>query len=119
VNDEQKAPRIMSQGMAEDDLPLENYDSMSTDEIVEKLAELSPEDVEKLCRYELANENRKTLRRYFKDRIGAAAGTSGDGRESPPPGEERPEKRRAATAMRTSTREDPPPGEERPERRVT
>ena len=107
----------MSQGIAEDALPLEDYDSLSAHEIVQKLAELSPEEVEKLCRYETANQNRKNLLRYFEDRIGAAPATSATGREDPPPGEERPQKRREA-AMRTIAREEPPPGEERPERRV-
>ena len=110
-------PQKISQGIAEDALPLEDYDSLSADEIVQKLAELSPEEVEKLCRYETANQNRKNLLRYFKYSIGDAATTSATGREDPPPGEERPEKRREA-AMRTITREEPPPGEERPERRV-
>jgi hypothetical protein len=110
-------PQNISRGKAEDALPLEDYDSLSANEIVQKLAGLSPEEVEKLCRYETANQNRKNLLRYFKYSIGAAAATSASGREDPPPGEERPEKRREA-AMRTIAREEPPPGEERPERRV-
>src|SRR5215204_833838 len=110
-------PQKISQGIAEAALPLEDYDSLSADEIVQKLAGLSPEEVEKLCRYESANQNRKNLLRYFKHSIGAAAATSASEREDPPPGEERPEKRREA-AMRTIAREEPPPGEERPERRV-
>ena len=83
----------MSQGKAEDGLPLEAYDSLSTDEIVEKLVELSPKEVEILCRYETTHKNRKTLLRHFQDRIGAAAATPVTGREDPPPGEERPERR--------------------------
>ena len=114
--DDQK-PQKVSQGIAEDGLPLEDYDSLSADEIAEKLVVLSPEEVEKLCRYEIANENRKNLLRYFEDSIGAAPATSATGREDPPPGEERPQKRREA-AMRTIAREEPPPGEERPERRA-
>ena len=110
-------PQKISQGIAEDALPLEDYGSLSANEIVQKLTELSPEEVEKLCRYESANQNRKNLLRYFKYSMGAAAATSATGREDPPPGEERPEKRREA-AMRTIAREEPPPGEERPERRV-
>jgi len=97
--------------------PLKDYDSLYTEEIVEKLNELNAEEVEKLCRYETANENRRTLLRYFENRIIALAATSSDAsREDPPPGEERPEKRKRS--MRTIGREDPPPGEERPERRV-
>jgi len=92
VMDDQK-PQKVSQGIAEDGLPLEDYDSLSADEIAEKLVVLSPEEVEKLCRYEIANENRKNLLRYFEDSIGAAPATSATGREDPPPGEERPERR--------------------------
>ena len=114
--DRQK-PQKISKGIAEDALPLEDYDSLSAHEIVQKLAELSPREIEKLCRYESANQNRKILQRYFKYSIGAAAATSATGREDPPPGEERPEKRREA-AMRTIGREELPPGEERPERRA-
>jgi hypothetical protein len=116
--DDQKAQR-MSQGKAEDDLPLEAYDSLSIDEIGEKLVELSPKEVEKLCRYEITHKNRKKLLRQFEDRIGAAAATPVSGREDPPPGEERPEKRREAKKKTgTIAREEPSPGEERPERRA-
>src|SRR4051812_35998539 len=104
MKDNQKAQRI-SQGKTEHGLPLEDYDSLSADEIVRKLAELSPEEIEKLCRYEVANENRKKLLKYFEARIGAAAALAGTGREDPPPGEERPEKRREST-MRSIAREE-------------
>ena len=116
--DDQKTQR-MSQGEAEDGLPLEDYDSLSTDEIVKKLVKLSPKEVEKLCRYEIAHENRKELLKHFEDRIGAAAATPVTGREDPPLGEERPEKRREAKKkIGTIAREEPPPGEERPGRRT-
>jgi hypothetical protein len=113
--DEQHAPKT-AKGQAEDRLPLEDYDSLSADEIVNKSMELSPVEIEKLCRYETANENRRKLLRHFKERIGAFAATSADSREDPPPGEERPQKRRQIMT-RPFAREDPPPGEERPERR--
>jgi hypothetical protein len=113
MNNQQPASTAKSR--TEDGLPLEDYDSLNAQEIVRALPKLDPEEVEKLCRYEKTHENRKTLLRYFAFRIGGAAATSG--REDPPPGEERPEKRRG-TEMGTIAREDPPPGEERPERRV-
>ena len=97
-------------------LPLEDYDSLSIEEIVNKSMELSPEKIEELCHYERANENRKNLVRHFQRRIGALATTSGTGREDPPPGEERPGRRR--TTVSSAAREEPPPGEERPERRT-
>jgi hypothetical protein len=115
MNDRQA--RRTAKGQAGDGLPLENYDSLSADEIAEKLVELTPKEVEELCRHEMANKNRRNLLRYFENRIGAAAATSVAGREDPPPGEERPEKRKEAMA-RPFAREEPPPGEERPERRV-
>ncbi len=39
-------------------------------------------------------------------------------REEPPPGEERPEKRRSVRRTQPTRREEPPPGEERPGRRT-
>jgi hypothetical protein len=115
MNNQQPASTPKSQ--TEDGLPLENYDSLSADEIVRKLPMLNPTQVEKLCRYEKAHKKRRRLLRYFEGRIGSAAATSTNGRGDPPPGEERPEKRRE-TEVGTMAREDPAPGEERPERRV-
>ena len=106
----------MPQGQARASLPLEDYDSLSIEEIVNKSMELSPEEIEELCHYERANENRKNLVRHFQRRIGALVTTSGTGREDPPPGEERPGRRR--TTVSSAAREEPPPGEERPERRT-
>ena len=40
-------------------------------------------------------------------------------RKEPPPGEERPERRRAAPTPPPTPREEPPTGEERPGRRIT
>jgi hypothetical protein len=101
-----------------DGLALEHYDSFSATQIVRKLPQLSATQVEKLYRYEKTHKKRRRLLRHFEDRIGSAAATATNGREDPPPGEERPEKS-ARTRMGKSAREDPPPGEERPERRVT
>ena len=114
MNNQQPASAAKSQ--TEDGVSLEDYDSMSAEEIVRKLPKLSPKQVEKLCRYEKAHKKRRSLLRYFEGRIGSAAATATSGREDPPPGEERPEKRRE-TEIGTMAREDPPPGEERPERR--
>ncbi len=114
MNNQESASTAKSQ--TEDGLPLEDYDSLSADEIVNKSMELSPEEIEKLCRYETANENRRKLLRHFKERIGAFAATSADSREDPPPGEERPQNRRQIMT-RPFAREEPPAGEERPERR--
>ena len=114
MNNQQPASTAKSQ--TEDEVSLEDYDSMSAEEIVRKLPKLSPAQVEKLCRYEKAHKKRRSLLRYFEGRIGSAAATATSGREDPPPGEERPEKRRQ-TEIGTMAREDPPAGEERPERR--
>jgi hypothetical protein len=101
------------------ELPLEDYDSLSAAQIVRKLPQLTPEQVQKLYRYEKAHKKRKKLLRHFEARIGgSAAATASSGCEDPPPGEERPHK---STRTRTETmaRESPPPGEERPQRRVS
>ena len=98
-------------------LPLEDYDSLSVQEIVKRSMQLSPTQIEQLCHYERANKNRKYLTRYFQHRIGALAATSASRRADPPPGEERPQKRKESTTQ-PFAREDPPPGEERPGRRV-
>ncbi|MBV9453403.1 MAG: hypothetical protein JOZ19_04685 [Rubrobacter sp.] len=115
MNKHQSASTLKSQ--TEDELPLEYYDSVSANEIVRNLPKLSPEQVETLYRYEKAHKKRRRLLRYFEGRIGSAAATFTSRREDPPPGEERPEKRRE-TEIGTTTREDPAPGEERPERRM-
>ena len=109
-------PESTAKSQMEDGLPLEDYGSFSAAQIVRKLPKLSPKQVEKLCRYEKAHKKRRRLLRYFEGRIGSAAATAIGGREDPPPGEERPEKRRQ-TEIGTMAREDPPAGEERPERR--
>jgi len=110
-------PERTAKSQTEDGVSLEDYDSMSAEEIVRKLPKLSPKQVERLCRYEKAHKKRRSLLRYFEGRIGSAAATATSGREDPPPGEERPEKRRE-TEIGTVARENPAPGEERPERRV-
>lgn len=109
-------PRSTAKSHTEEGLPLEDYDSLSADAIVHKLPTLTARQVEKLCRYEKAHKKRRKLLRYLEGRIGSNAATGSGGREDPPPGEERPQKRRQ-TEIGTIGREDPAPGEERPERR--
>ncbi len=102
-----------SGNQAQDDLPLKHYDSLSVRQIVKKLPDLDAIEVEKLCRYERSNQNRRNVLRHFEERIGSGPATPVSGRTDPPPGEERPEKRSEAIAEPIA-REDPPPGEERP-----
>jgi hypothetical protein len=116
VVNNQKA-QWMSHRQSGASLPLEDYESLSVQEIVNSSMELSPMQIDELYHYEIANKNRKNLLRHFKNRIGASAAMWGTGRTDPPPGEERPEKRKESTTQ-PFAREDPPPGEERPERRV-
>ena len=115
VNNQNKQRMLHKQPGAS--LPLEDYDSLSVQEIIHRSMELSPTQLEQLCQHERANKNRKYLTRYFQHRIGALATTFATGRADPPPGEERPQKRKESTTE-PFAREDPPPGEERPERRV-
>lgn len=68
MNNQQPASAAKSQ--TEDGMSLEDYDSMSAEEIVRKLPKLSPKQVEKLCRYEKAHKKRRSLLRYLQGRIG-------------------------------------------------
>ena len=53
----------------EEDLPIEDYDSLNVKQISERLEELSDEEVERLRRYEAANKNRSTLLRRLDERL--------------------------------------------------
>jgi len=57
-------------GLAGDEeLPVEDYDSLSVRQISERLEELSDKEVEQLRRYEAANKNRSTLLRRLDERL--------------------------------------------------
>jgi len=55
--------------VADEELPIENYDSLNIKQISERLAQLSDEEVEQLRRYEAANKNRSTLLRRLDERL--------------------------------------------------
>jgi len=49
--------------------PIEGYDSLNVEQISDRLAELSVEELEQLRRYEAANKDRSTLRRRIDNLI--------------------------------------------------
>jgi len=53
----------------DEELPIEDYDSLNIKQISERLEGLSDEEVEQLRRYEAANKNRSTLLRRLDERL--------------------------------------------------
>src|SRR5829696_4801599 len=53
----------------DEELPIEDYDSLNVKQISERLEGLSDEEVEQLRRYEAANKNRSTLLRRLDERL--------------------------------------------------
>ena len=58
-----------SRRAGEEELPIEDYDSLNVKQISERVAQLSDEEVEQLRRYEAANKNRSTLLRRLNERL--------------------------------------------------
>src|SRR5215207_3193112 len=58
-----------SRRAGDEELPIEDYDSLNVKQISERVAELSDEEVEQLRRYETANKNRSTLLRRLNERL--------------------------------------------------
>jgi hypothetical protein len=52
-----------------EELPIEDYDSLSVRQIVERLDELIVEEIERLLNYEIKNKNRRTLIARLERRI--------------------------------------------------
>ena len=65
---ESTAPE-QSRRAGDEELPIEDYDSLNVKQISERLAELSDEEVERLRSYEAANKNRSTLLRRLDERL--------------------------------------------------
>jgi hypothetical protein len=65
---ESTAPE-QSRRAGDEELPIEDYDSLNIKQISERLAELSDEEIEQLRRYEAANKNRSTLLRRLDERL--------------------------------------------------
>ena len=53
----------------DEELPIEDYDSLNIKQISERLEGLSDEEVERLRRYEAANKTRSTLLRRLDERL--------------------------------------------------
>lgn len=60
-----EAGRRVDTSDSEQDLPIDGYESLSVDEIAERLVALAPEEVEKLRQYEETHQDRKSLRHMF------------------------------------------------------
>ncbi len=55
------------------ELPLENYDSLSANEINDRIEPLSVEEIERLREYEARNKNRRTVLERMDARISDAS----------------------------------------------
>lgn len=58
-----------SESQIDNELPLEDYDSLNVREVSDKLDELSVEEIRQLRSYEVRNKNRRTLVDRFNARI--------------------------------------------------
>ncbi len=58
---------------SEAELPLENYDKLSANEVIDRIEKLNAEDVERLRDYETKNKNRRTVLERMNARISAAS----------------------------------------------
>jgi hypothetical protein len=58
---------------SEAELPLENYDKLSANEVIDRIEKLNAEDVECLRDYETKNKNRRTVLERMNARISAAS----------------------------------------------
>ena len=62
-------PESNSENQIDNDLPLEDYDSLNVREVSDKLDELSVEEIRQLRSYEVRNKNRRTLMDRLNARI--------------------------------------------------
>ena len=58
---------------SEAELPLENYEKLSANEVIDRIEKLNAEDVERLRDYETKNKNRRTVLERMNARISAAS----------------------------------------------
>jgi hypothetical protein len=62
-----------AEGQAGAELPLEDYDSLTIEQISQRLDDLSAEEIRQLRAYEAENKNRSTLLRRLDERIKAGS----------------------------------------------
>lgn len=66
--------RALGGNRAPSDLPIQNYEALTVEEVMDRLDTLREEEIQTLRRYESAHKNRKTLQRAFDRRLRPAAG---------------------------------------------
>ena len=54
------------------ELPIEDYDSLNVNQVIQRLRELSVEEIERLRDYEAEHKNRRSLLQRFETRIRSA-----------------------------------------------
>jgi hypothetical protein len=66
---------VTSQPSDEEELPLENYDKLNANEVIDRIEKLSAQDIERLREYEATNKNRRSILARMEARISAASET--------------------------------------------
>ena len=64
-----------SQSSDEEELPLENYDELNANEVIDRIEKLSAQDIERLRDYEARNKNRRRVLERMDARMSAASET--------------------------------------------
>jgi len=64
---------VTSQPSDEEELPLENYDKLNANEVIDRIEKLSTQDIERLREYEARNKNRQGVLERMDARISAAS----------------------------------------------
>ncbi len=55
-------------------MPLENYDKLNVNEVIDRIEKLHAQDIERLRDYEARNKNRRSVLERMDGRISAASG---------------------------------------------
>jgi hypothetical protein len=58
---------------SDEELPLENYDMLNANAVIDRIEKLSVEDIERLRDYEAQNKNRRSVLKRMDDRIRVAS----------------------------------------------
>jgi len=59
---------------SDEELPLENYDKLNANEVIDRIEKLNAQDIERLREYEARNKNRRSVLERMDARISAASG---------------------------------------------
>src|SRR5215203_5702782 len=66
---------IVRSRSSDEELPLENYDKLNANAVIDRIEKLSVEDIERLRDYEAQNKNRRSVLKRMDDRIRVASET--------------------------------------------